>query len=207
MMTDNHSIYVSLLISDIFSKSLNQLINWLRGGGVLALLIIISARVGEAAVPYAPQAKMAIIDVQAVLDNSLAVKDIRKTIDAISEQLHREMSTKELQLKKAEEDLVKQRGRIKPSLYEEEARRFDTLVSDAQHDLQQKKLRLEKAHATAIAQVHEVMMRLISELAKAEGYSLVLPNSQILYMDSELDITSRVAELLNKELSSMKVSY
>lgn len=151
--------------------------------------------------------KIAVVDVQNVLDNSVAVEELRRDIDSLSEKLHNEMSGKEISLKKLEADIVKKKGSLKAEEFDKEVNEFYKKVSETQHEMQQKKAKLEQAHADAIAKVHQSTLKIIAQLAKEKGYNIALPISQILYTDNQLTITKEVIARLNKEVKSIKLEY
>lgn len=151
--------------------------------------------------------KVAVVDVQNVLDNSIAVAELRKSMDKLAEKLHNEMSEKELKLKKLEAEIVKKRGIIKDEEFDKEVNDFYKKVSETQHEMQQKKAKLEQSHAEAIKTVHESTLKIIADLAKEKNFNIALPISQILYTDDNLTITKEVIDRLNKKVKSIKLNY
>lgn len=151
--------------------------------------------------------RIAVVDLQNVIDNSIAVAELRKSMDQIAEKLHNEMSEKELRLKKLEAEIVKKRGIIKDEDFDKEVNDFYKQVSETQHEMQKKKSKLEHAHAEAIKIVHENTLEIISDIAKEKKYNVALPISQILYTDDNLTITKEVIERLNKKVKTIKLNY
>lgn len=151
--------------------------------------------------------KIAVVDVQNVLDNSVAVTGLRKSIDTLSEKLHGEMSKKEVALKKQEAEIVNKKGILKPEDFDKEVNDFYKKVSETQHEMQQKKAKLEQAHADAISNVHENTLKIIAELAKEKGFNIALPISQILYTDNHLTITKEVIARLNERVKTIELKY
>jgi Skp family chaperone for outer membrane proteins len=151
-------------------------------------------------------AKMAVVDIQYILDNSLAIKDLRDKIELITKELHAEMTKKELDLKKDEEDLVRLKGTISANESEKKANVFNSKVSEAQKYAQKQKIKLEKAHSEGMLQVHNETIKIIQELCRKRGYNIVIPSSQLLYADSSLNISQEVLEMLNKKISSIKIN-
>ena len=169
------------------------------------LLLALSLNCGNASA--SENLKIAVVDIQNVLDHSVAVIELRKSIDSLSEKLHGEMSSKESSLKQLEADIVKKRGVLKEEDFDKEVNAFYKKVSETQHEMQEKKAKLEKAHAEAIGTVHENTLKIIAELAKEKGFNLALPISQILYTDNHLTITDEVIARLNKKVKSIKLNY
>jgi len=153
------------------------------------------------------EVRIAVVDVQSILENSIAITGVRKAIDVISQDIQKYLSIKELEFKTIEEELVKKRGILSEESFEREFNSFNKKVSDAQKEMQTRKAKLEQAHAGAISKVHEVTMEIINELARKYNFNIALPSSQVLFATSDLNITSEVISLLNNRLKNVKVNY
>ena len=151
--------------------------------------------------------KIAIVDVQAVIDNSVAVKHLRESIDKISEELSKELSAKEVEFKNMEATLVKKKERLKPEQFDIEVENFYKTLSAFQHETQKKKEKLERAHSDAIESVHTSTIKIIHKISKEKGFSIALPASQTLYSDESLNITEEVTKQLNETVTDVKLNY
>jgi len=150
---------------------------------------------------------VAIVDIQTIWEHSLAMQDIRKSIDAISNNIEKEMSAKEQELKKIEDDIIKKRGTIDETSFANEVNLFNKKINDAHSSVQDKKARLEQAHSKAVAVVHDTTIEIITALSGIRGFNMVLPSSQVVYAHSSLDITEDVIKQLNERLKKVKVSF
>jgi Skp family chaperone for outer membrane proteins len=153
------------------------------------------------------QSRIAVVDVVAILERAIAVQSINQSISKISEGLQKEMSAKEVELKKSEEDIIKKRSTLKEEDFEKEVISFNKRASDAQNLMQSKKAKLEQAHAEAIAKVHDATIDIIHNLSKEYGFNLAIPSSQILYVKEDLNITEEVIKKLNEKLKTVPVNY
>ena len=151
--------------------------------------------------------KIAVVDVESIFEHSIAIKDVRKKINIISDDIQAEMSRRELELKKAEELLIKERGVIAKNQFEEKIAEFNKKISKIQQLLQIKKTALEQAHSEAISAVHSTTIDIISDLSKKYGFNLVLPSTQVLFVGNELNITLEVITNLNKQLKTININY
>ena len=73
--------------------------------------------------------------------------------------------------------------------------------------MQIKKTSLEQAHGEAMGMVHQTIVEIIGDLAKKHGFNLVLPSSQVLFVDNELNLTLEVITNLNNRLKTVEVNY
>ena len=154
-----------------------------------------------------PTAKIAVVDVPSVLDNSIAVKHLRASIDKISEQFYKELSTKEAEFKQMEAALLKKRDTTKPEQFDHEVEAFYKKLSTFQHDTQKKKEKLERAHADAIDLVHDNTIKIVHEIAKEKKFNLAVPMSHTLYSVDAMNITEEVTTRLNHALKEVSLKF
>jgi Skp family chaperone for outer membrane proteins len=65
---------------------------------------------------------------------------------------------------------------------------------------------LDRAFAGALNDIQKQIGKIVEKLSKEKGYEVVVPTSQILYVDSTLDITDEVRTRLDKKLPTVKVN-
>jgi Skp family chaperone for outer membrane proteins len=152
-------------------------------------------------------ARVAVVDVESILEHSQAIVHIKKSINIISEQIQTELSSKEIQLKDEEAELIKQRGALSKDKFDDLVAAFNKRVSATQQEMQHKKTALEQAHANAIAEVHKNTIDVISDLSKKYGFNIVFPSSQVLFVNNSLNITHEVISDLNESLKTVEVKY
>ncbi len=192
---------------------LNKIINWIASqfesaNALFKFLAMTMVILFSSTSTHAQESlKIAVVDIQYVLDHSIAVTNLRESIDKLSEKLHKEMSTKEAELKNTEAELTKKRGVLSQEQFDTEVNNFYKKVSEAQHDMQQKKAKLEQAHADAIGIVHDSTLKIIADLAKEKKFNIALPISQILYTDDNISITGEVVARLNNSIKSIPLNY
>jgi Skp family chaperone for outer membrane proteins len=152
-------------------------------------------------------ARAAVVDVESILEHSEAIMDIKKSISIIREQIKNELATKEIKLKEAEAELIEQRGVLPKEKFEALVSVFNKKVSSTQKEMQYKKSALERAHASAISEVHKNTISVISDLSKKYGFNIVFPSSQVLFVNNSLNITHEVISNLNVRLKEVEVNY
>jgi Skp family chaperone for outer membrane proteins len=174
---------------------------------ILGLLIVVAIFPSFTYAEEKFKSKIAVVDVESILEHSTATQYIRKSINEISTRIQAEMSAKELNLKNIEGDLIKQRGILSEADFESRVAEFNKQVSETQKEMQIKKSSLEQAHGEAMATVHQTTIEIIGDLAKKHDFNLVLPSSQVLFVDNELNITLEVITNLNNRLKTVEVNY
>src|SRR4051812_48771128 len=71
------------------------------------------------------EVKVAIVDIQSILENSLAVQSIGKSIEGINQRIQEEILKKEAELKKIEDELIKKRSHLSEEAFEKEVSKFN----------------------------------------------------------------------------------
>ncbi|MDO8700326.1 MAG: OmpH family outer membrane protein [Deltaproteobacteria bacterium] len=146
--------------------------------------------------------KIGFIDVQRAISESESGKRARGRFQA--------------QVKKAETDLLKEKQELErlksefdkksPLLKDDERRNHEVDLQKravnyqrAMGDLQQE-LRLKEGEMTG--DILKDLEKIVTEVGKAEKFTLILERSQILYSDQAIDITNKVIEVFNSRSKS-----
>lgn len=151
--------------------------------------------------------KLAVIDIKFILDNSIAVKDIRKHIEFLSNQLQDEIKNKDIQFKKVEDNINSRQNDISDEELKKLIHEFNSEISIVQHDIKQKKKRLEQIHSDAMLMVNDTVNIIIKDLAVKYNLDIVIPSSYVLFIKSELDITNEALDILNNKIKKVPIKY
>lgn len=151
--------------------------------------------------------KIVVIDMEYVLEKSIAMKDIRSNVRQISGNIENEMLLKENELKKIETKLLNKRGTLTEDKFNEKLSEFIKNVNSAQKEVQDKKITIEQAYSDAVNKVRNEIGKIVINLSSKYDFDLVLPVSQILYSKSNLNITNEVVNMLNDSLKYVPVEY
>ncbi|HJK86959.1 MAG TPA: OmpH family outer membrane protein [Candidatus Megaira endosymbiont of Nemacystus decipiens] len=158
-------------------------------------------------VVQAKDLKIAVLNTEFVLENSVAIKDARVIIQNISDKIEEELTQKEIELKRKEFDLIQQHDFIPAQEYNKKISDFNKEVSNTQKKMRGKKKSLEKSYTSVMQAVHKEIMNIVTALAADEGYDIILPNSQVIFSDNALDITEEIIQILNTSLKKVKIEY
>jgi len=149
--------------------------------------------------------KMAVVDVQVILRNATAVKSIRTQIETLRGSFQREIEKEEKEIVNANQELGRQRAILSSEAYNDERRKFEARVVDAQRLVQHRKKLLTEVLNEAMGEVQNVLNQVITKLAKEHHFTLLFRKDQTILVNRELEITQIVLELLEKTLPNIKV--
>lgn len=148
---------------------------------------------------------VAVVNVQQILEESSAAKSIKDQLTKRGAAFKDQLSKKEEELKKVDQDLAKQRSSLSPEELKQKQEDFKKRVVAAQRDVQQKRIALDKAGATAIAQIQKNVQQIVADLSKERGFDAAISSSELIYAKPETDITDEVIKRLNAALPDVKV--
>jgi outer membrane protein len=149
--------------------------------------------------------KIAVVDIQKVVKNSLASKDISSQIEKKRAAYQAAVTKQEDELRKKDQELSKQQSILSPEAFQQKAKEFKSRVADVQKDVQSRRVKLEKGYEQAIMEVQKVVLDIVAKLADEKGFVIAIPTSQILYAKPDMDISTEVLERLNARLSNVPV--
>ncbi|WP_341764509.1 OmpH family outer membrane protein [Candidatus Tisiphia endosymbiont of Beris chalybata] len=151
--------------------------------------------------------QIAIVDIPAVLESSIAIHSIRKSVENISKKMHQTLLQKDLEFKEIESQLLAKRSTLSEAAFNEEVDNFNQKVNAARKQLQERKLVLAHSHSEAVGKVQQAILNIISTLAEKHNIDIVISNTQILFAKNTLNITLEVVAELNNSLKQVPITY
>jgi Skp family chaperone for outer membrane proteins len=169
---------------------------------LLLLTVLWSA---DAVAQTTPTVSVAVLDLPVILRDSTAAQAVRNQIEQQRQRFQQELAQQEQALQAEGQQLETQRASMSP---EQIAAKQQEIAQRVQQLRQQSELRrqqLEDAFNQAMGQVRQSVIQILTEIAKARGFSLVLNKSTVLLSATEFDITNEVLTQLNQRLPSVQV--
>lgn len=165
--------------------------------GLIALFSSVSVQ--------ATAATVAVVDMQKILQESTAAKNIRQQINSKRDAYQAQITKEEENLRNEEKKIAEKRSALSPEAFEQERKKFNDKFVKVQRNVQEKRSKLDLALKQSLSIVNKNVIDIISELSKEHGFEIAIPTQQILYAGSALDITSEVLKRLNGKLPKVKV--
>lgn len=178
---------------------------------VLAL-VFGAGTVYAAEVPMAPKdvaTRLAVIDVQRILQESLAARSVQKQLETQRAKFQAEISSREQELHAANEELKAARDKAgdpaaQAGLDQREQQLRERFIA-IERDVQAKRHALDEAFGSSMGVVRSSLLQVVQELAAEQGVAAVLLKPQLLWHDPKLDLTSTVLQRLNERLQNVPV--
>ncbi|MEJ0062992.1 MAG: OmpH family outer membrane protein [Alphaproteobacteria bacterium] len=172
---------------------------------LIAVLLMPAAAWAEAKPPLPPASITAIIDVQRILQESLAAKSVQKQLENQRAKFQAEISEQEKQLRDADEELKEARNTLAADAFAEREQKLRQKFTEVEREVQGKRHALDGGFTAAMEVVRKNLLDVVQDVAKLRGFNLVLLKQQSLWYDPALDITDDVLNRLNIKLTEVPV--
>lgn len=153
-----------------------------------------------------PVPSIAIIDVDKIMQESLAVKSARSQIDDIASDLQQQIVKEEEALRSDEQQLQQQRAILTPDVYGERRQDLQERAASLQQRARSLRQTLDRGIAQTMQRIQLVLFEEVGKLAEEIGVNLVLPRSQIIVAFDSFDISEEALKRLNERLSVVEMS-
>jgi outer membrane protein len=150
--------------------------------------------------------KVLIVDLPAVLHDCKAGKDVQEKLTKESQAYSRDVARQEDRLQKMRVELERQRTVLSSQAFDAKAKQFQQHYQALDHEVQEKRLSLQRAYNTAMIQVEKAALDIIKQLAKERGANLVLAKQATILQAQGADITTEVVARLDKTLTSVPIT-
>jgi outer membrane protein len=159
--------------------------------------------------PAAPPTNLAVmvVDVQALLQNSKSAKAVREQIENKRAEYAKEISHQEETLRQERDTLQRQQATLTADQLNTKGREFQSKVNELDRDVQAKRQALERSNADALQKIQEVMVKIITDIAKDRKANLVFQRSELVLFDQGFDVTDQVLQKLDEQMPTLTVNF
>jgi Skp family chaperone for outer membrane proteins len=160
-----------------------------------------------AAPPTQPSLTIMVVDVQALLQNSKSAKMVRQQIEQKRAEYAKEISHQEETLRQERDALQRQQSSLSADALNQKGREFQQKVNDLDRSVQAKRQALERSNAEALEKIQEVMLKIITDIAKDRKANMVFQRSELVLFDQNYDVTDEVLQKLDEQLPTLTVNF
>jgi len=153
-----------------------------------------------------PVPKVAMVDYQKILRESLAAQSLREQLDQIRRQERDKIAKLEDSLRDSRQEVDRQRTVLSPEAYEEKVREWERKSGEHVREVEKRKRALDIAFERSLGEIQNVLVKVIRAISDEKKINLVFTRSQVLLVDPDMNITDDAMARLNKELASVKLA-
>lgn len=176
----------------------------------LLILCVAAAALSPAALTAAPQETLllrpAVIDLDLIRREAAVFKDVRAQIIKYHEGLQAENKKDEDSLRSESQELARKRTILAPDAFADERRQFEQRLEEVQRTVQTRKRGLDEMQEDAMRKVGTALTKVITEMARELGLTLILRKDQTFFVANQLDITAEVLKRLDKAMPTLKIA-
>jgi outer membrane protein len=170
-------------------------------GAVMYLTTLGPARAAE----ESRVVKFGVVDVELIERESSMNKDIASQINTLRNKLSEEVKQEEAALRKANDELQRQKVLLAPEAFEQEVRKFREREIAFQKNMQARNDQFNNVRVNVRNAFNNELTRALTEITKEQQFTLLLRKSQVLTVADFLEITKFVLDRLNKNAPSYKI--
>lgn len=157
--------------------------------------------------PASAETAIGVVNTAKIMRDSKAAQSVRSQLQTKQKAFQAELDAKEKQLLAEDQALAKQQSSVEKAAFEQKVKEFRTKAANAQREVAQKKMAVEKALESALANVQSTVLQVVKEVAAEKKLNLVVSSGAVLYTDATLDITDEVLKRLNEKLPNVAVKF
>lgn len=179
-------------------------------GACLALaagLVLPTVSVPAAAQDGAQAATIAFVDVARIMRDSAAAKSLRAQLEKQENTYEAEIKGKTDGLRKDEDALRKSRASLTPDAFGAKQQEFQTKVDSLRQQVERRRQQMAFAQEDAMRKLEPILAKVVAEVAKEVGASIVLDTGRVLVSSNNLNITDQVLSRLDGQISTITVNF
>ena len=144
--------------------------------------------------------KAGFIDMQKAIQSTKAGKNAKSALEKEFDKKKKSLQAQESELKKKAEDFEKKKMVLSDKVRETKGRELQQEMLKFREELQKSQLAMRQKEMEMTKPILEKMQKVIGDVAKAQGLSMVFERGQdsVMWAKADLDITDEVVKKYNK---------
>ena len=146
------------------------------------------------------------IDIDKILQNSKAGKLVIKKLNKTNEENIKKFKKIEEDIKKEEKDLVAKKNVLSTEEFEKKLRELNNKINDYRETRRNAIDSVTKNRIAATADFAQKIKPILTDYAKENNIDMIIQKKNIIMGKSELDITKIILDIVDKEISKLKIN-
>ena len=149
--------------------------------------------------------KIFYIDMDFIMNNSLAGKSIMKQMDKKKALNMKNFTKQEETLKKEENKLISHKNVLDKKKFEEQVNAFQNKVSDYKSNSNKIANEFSKKLTNAQKKLTNTLTPILANYSAQNSISFIIPKKNIIIGKTELDLTNTILKLLDSKVKSIEI--
>ena len=167
---------------------------------VAVVVIFLMVAVMSNAPAGAADTKVAVINIQKVLVGSEVGKESKVKLEKKVEELKAALKKDEDALLALQQEIEKKSSAWSDEKKQEKAMEFQKMRRDLGVKQDDANLEMKTMQEKYLTPIMKKLETIVTEVAKAKGFAIVLPRTNVLYFDKAVDITEDTTKALNAKM-------
>ncbi|GAB5388559.1 MAG: hypothetical protein Alpg2KO_15270 [Alphaproteobacteria bacterium] len=173
-----------------------------------ALALPVTAVSTFAAAPvHANAPVILVVDLDKVMVKSKAVGSIRSQFEKELESAKSRFKPEQEKLAAEEKELLRKRTILSPEAFNQQVTELRGQIASFGKDLREREVKIRQAMDKALTTFRKSAVGVVGEIAEQREADLVLPNSGVVLVSPELDITDEVIKRLDRKTPDVRVNF
>ena len=147
--------------------------------------------------------KIAFIDLNFIMNNSVAGSSIKTFINDLSREKNNDLKIIENEIKEDENELISKKNIIEESIYNQKVNEIKIRINDYKLERQNFNKNLNEKKIKFNNLLLEKLNPIISTYVEKNSITMVLPKKMIIIGKKDLDITKQILEALNNSVQKI----
>lgn len=166
--------------------------------GMLMVVVFLAVSMSTAGTVLAADAKIGVINMKKVLANSTSGKNAQKVLEKKMNELRAKFKKDEDALLALQKEIEKKSSAWSDQVKQQKAIEFQKKRRDLGAKQEDANLELKQLREKYLTPILKKLEKVVKAEAKKGGYTIVLPNTAVLYRDTSADMTTVITNALNK---------
>ena len=152
------------------------------------------------------QTNVAFIDMQYIMDKSLAGLSLKKQLENLHKKNLNEFKKKEDTLKKKEQDLLSKKNILSKEEFQKEISNLRSEVKKYNNDRNEKINSLTKKRLESMQRIIKTLSPILTEYSKEKNISIIMDKKYIIVGKTEMNITKEILAFLDNKIKKVKLN-
>ncbi len=169
---------------------------------IFFVLLIVTGAAGFSSA--ADVAKIGVVDLPRILQNSTAGKSIQATLKKEKNKMETDLKARGAEIENIRKRLERESMVMSREMREEKERDYRIKINDFKTLQQKYTNNLQQLEARLMEQLRSDVQQLVNEMGKKGGYLLIVNRISVLYAPDSIDITDQLIQKLNAKTAKTK---
>jgi outer membrane protein len=152
-------------------------------------------------------ANVMIVDIDGILRESSAMRDVNKQLKERQQAYQQEIETRQQALREEDKQMAQQRTLLANDVFQEKQKAFQQKVADFQKFAQGRNRVLDEARAVANGTFQKKLIEIVAALAEERKSTLVLRKSEVILHAKGMNASAEILNRINAQLPTIQVEF